>query len=157
MPPPLLVDINSIDLDQILFDAEAIEQVNPHRYEMRQLDAVVHFDPEAGTVVGYKEVTENEFWVRGHIPGRPIMPGVLMLEAAAQLASFSAKTLTKEERFIVFGGIEDVKFRLQVSPGSRLYLLGKFLEMRPRRFKVAAQGVVEGQMIFQATVIGMPI
>ena len=157
MPPPLLVDINSIDLDRILFNAEAIEQVNPHRYEMRQLDAIVHFDPETGSVVGYKEVRENEFWVRGHIPGRPIMPGVLMLEAAAQLASFSAKTLTKEERFIAFGGIEDVKFRLQVSPGSRLYLIGKFLEMRPRRFKLAAQGVVEGQMIFEATVIGMPI
>ena len=116
-----------------------------------------YVDPETGTVVGYKDVTEDEFWVRGHIPGRPIMSGVIMLEAAAQLASFSAKNITDEKRFIAFGGIEDVKFRLQVSPGSRLYLLGKFLEVRPRRFKLAAQGVVEGQMIFQATVIGMPI
>lgn len=157
MPPLLLVDLNTIDLNRIVFDTEAIKQVNPHRYEMRQLDAIVHFDKSSGTVVGYKDITENEFWFRGHIPGRPIMPGVIMLEAAAQMASFSAKKLIDEERFIAFGGLEDVKFRLQVTPGSRLYLLGKFLEIRPRRFKLASQGVVDSQLVFQATVIGIPI
>ena len=157
MPPALLVDINTIDLNRIVFDVEAIEQVNPHRHEMRQLDAIVHFDKDSGTVVGYKDITEDEFWIRGHIPGRPIMPGVLMLEAAAQLASFSAKKVNRLEGFIVFSGLEDVKFRLQVIPGSRLYLLGKFVEIRRRRFKLAAQGVVEGQMVFHATILGMPI
>jgi len=146
-----------MDLNRIVFDVEAIEQVNPHRHEMRQLDAIVHFDKDSGTVVGYKDITDNEFWVRGHIPGRPIMPGVIMLEAAAQLASFSAKKVNRLEGFIVFSGLEDVKFRLQVLPGSRLYLLGKFLEVRRRRFKLAAQGVVEGQMVFHATILGMPI
>jgi 3-hydroxyacyl-[acyl-carrier-protein] dehydratase len=157
MPPALLVDINTINLNQIVFDAEAIEQVNPHRHEMRQLDAIIHFDKDSGTVVGYKDITDNEFWVRGHIPGRPIMPGVIMLEAAAQLASFSAKKVLYQEGFLGFSGLEDVKFRLQVIPGSRLYLLGKFLEIRRRQFKLAAQGVVEGQMVFHATIIGMPI
>ena len=157
MPPALLVDINAIDLNRIVFDVEAIEQVNPHRHEMRQLDAIVHFDKDFGTVVRYKDITDNEFWVRGHIPGRPIMPGVIMLEAAAQLASFSAKKVNRLEGFIVFSGLEDVKFRLQVIPGSRLYLLGKFVEVRRRRFKLAAQGVVEGQMVFHATILGMPI
>ncbi len=157
MPPALLVDIHAMDLNRIVFDVEAIEQVNPHRHEMRQLDAIVHFDKDSGTVVGYKDITDNEFWVRGHIPGRPIMPGVIMLEAAAQLASFSAKKVNRLEGFIVFSGLEDVKFRLQVLPGSRLYLLGKFLEVRRRRFKLAAQGVVEGQMVFHATILGMPI
>ena len=157
MPPALLVDIHAMDLNRIVFDVEAIEQVNPHRHEMRQLDAIVHFDKDSGTVVGYKDITDNEFWVRGHIPGRPIMPGVIMLEAAAQLASFSAKKVNRLEGFIVFSGLEDVKFRLQVLPGSRLYLLGKFMEVRRRRFKLAAQGVVEGQMVFHATILGMPI
>ncbi len=157
MPPALLVDINTIDLNRIVFDAEAIEQVNPHRYEMRQLDAIVHFDKDTGTVVGYKDITDNEFWVRGHIPGRPLMPGVMMLEAAGQLASFSAQKVNRPEGFLGFSGLEDVKFRLPVIPGSRLYLLGKFVENRQRRFKLATQGVVEGQMVFHATIIGMPI
>lgn len=146
-----------MDLNRIVFDVEAIEKINPHRHEMRQLDAIVHFDQNTGTVVGYKDITDNEFWVRGHIPGRPIMPGVVMLEAAAQLASFSAKKVTQQEGFLGFSGLEDVKFRLQVVPGSRLYLLGKFLEIRRRRFKLATQGVVEGQMVFHATIVGMPI
>lgn len=158
MPPPLLIDLDRIDLSHIIYDATAIERINPQRFEMRQLDAIVHLDDAAGTVVGFKDVTEDEFWVRGHIPGRPLMPGVLMIEAAAQLSSFCAKARNpRENRFVGFGGIEEVKFRAQVEPGSRLYLLGKFLEDRPRRFKMATQGVIEDQLVFQAVIIGMPI
>jgi len=158
MPPALIIDLNKIDLHQVIFDTAAIEKTNPHRYEMRQLDGVIWHDEASASVVGYKDITENEFWVRGHIPGRPLMPGVIMVEAAAQLASFYIKFLNKDdERFIGFGGIEDVKFRGTVEPGSRLILLGKLLENRPRRFICAAQGVVNGQMVFQAKIIGMPI
>ncbi|MCP4708649.1 MAG: beta-hydroxyacyl-ACP dehydratase [Planctomycetes bacterium] len=157
MPPQFLFDISGIDLNNVIYDIEHIKTVNPHRYEMQQLDGIVHLDLDAGTAIGYKNITENEFWIRGHIPERPLMPGVLMIEAAAQLASFCAKKASGEERFIAFGGIEDVRFRGQVTPSSRLYILGKFLEVRPRRFKLAAQGLVENQMIFHATVIGMPI
>lgn len=158
MPPPLLVNLDSLDLNQIIYDAAAIEKVNPHRFEMRQLDGIVHLDLAAGTVVGFKDVGEDEFWVRGHIPGRPLMPGVIMIEAAAQLSSFCVKMKNpEEERFLGFGGMENVKFRAQVSPGSRLYLLGKFLEDRPRRFKMATQGLVHGQLAFEAVIIGMPL
>ena len=108
--------------------------------------------------MGYKDVTENEFWIRGHIPGRPLMPGVIMIEAAAQLASFFVKILrTDDDRFIGFGGIEDTKFRGTVSPGCRLYIVEKLLENRPRRFKSAVQGYVNGQMVFETTIIGMPV
>lgn len=158
MPPSLLVDLDRLDLNHILYDVKAIEEINPHRYEMRQLDGIIALDVEAGTVVGFKEVRRDEFWVRGHIPGRPLMPGVLMLESAAQLASFCVKKINVgENRFIVFGGLEGVKFRVQVTPDSRLYLLGKFLENRRRRFKLAAQGVVNGQLAFEAVIIGMPV
>ncbi|MBN2375215.1 MAG: beta-hydroxyacyl-ACP dehydratase [Sedimentisphaerales bacterium] len=157
MPPTLLLNLDEIDLSNIAYDVDAIEKVNPHRFEMRQIDAIVHLDVEQGVILGYKDVTEDEFWVRGHIPGRPLMPGVLMIEAAAQMASILAKVVSGEERFIGFGGIEDVKFRGQVSPGKRLYLLGKFIENRPRRFKMAAQGVVDNQLVFEGMVIGMPM
>ncbi|MBN2212109.1 MAG: beta-hydroxyacyl-ACP dehydratase [Sedimentisphaerales bacterium] len=157
MPPPLLVNLDTIDLNHIIFDTAAIERVNPHRYEMRQLDGIIWHDQATATVLGYKDITPDEFWVRGHIPGRPLMPGVIMVEAAAQLASFYIKFLNKDDRFIGFGGIEDVKFRGTVQPGDRLLLMGKLLENRPRRFICAAQGVVNGQMVFQAKIIGMPV
>ena len=157
MPPPLLVDLNRIDLETVLFDANAVEAVNPHRYEMRHLDGVVHFDPDADVIVGYKDVREDEFWVRGHIPGRPILPGVIMVEAAAQLASFAAHKTSETEGFIGFGGIEEVKFRISLVPGDRLYLLGKFTDRRKRRFKFAAQGVVNGKLAFEGNIIGMPM
>ncbi len=158
MPPLLLIDLHTIDFNNIIYDTKAIEEINPHRFEMRQLDAVVHLDLNAGEIVGYRDTCENDFWVRGHIPGRPLMPGVLMIEAAAQLASIGfSKSNPDEKRFLGFSGIENVKFRGQVLPGQRLCLLGKFLESRPRRFKVAAQGVVDGELVFHATIIGMPI
>lgn len=157
MPPQLIIDLDTIDLDQCIFDAEAIEKVNPHRYEMRQLDGIIYENRDDVTILGYKDVTESEFWVRGHIPGRPLMPGVLMIEAAAQLASFAVKRINDDDRFIGFGGVDDVKFRGVVTPPSRLYIMGKLIENRPRRFISLAQGVVDGQMVFQARIIGMPV
>ena len=160
MPPALLLDLSRIDLDHVAFDAAAIEEVNPHRYEMRQLDGMIYDDQETSTCLGYKDVTEDEFWVRGHIPGRPLMPGVIMIEAAAQLASFYVINSFHEyspDKFIGFGGINDVKFRGAVTPGQRLYLIVKLIERRPRRFICAAQGVVDGQMVFEAKIVGMPM
>jgi len=157
MPPPLLIDLDKIDLQKVIYDVREVEKVNPQRYEMRHLDGIIHLDVDAGLIVGFKDVKEDEFWVRGHIPDRPLFPGVLMIEAAAQLSSFGAKMASTETRFIGFGGIEEVKFRAQVVPGQRLYLLGKFLEIRPRRFKMATQGVVNGQQAFEAVIIGMPL
>ena len=159
MPPSLLLDLDSIDLSQVLYDSEVVEEVNPHRHEMRHLDGIIHADSQEGLYVGFKDVRADEFWVRGHIPGRPIMPGVIMIEAAAQLASFCVQKFADRGRkgFIGFGGIEDAKFRGTVTPPSRLYLIAKLIENRPRRFICATQGVVDGKMVFEAKIIGMPI
>lgn len=159
MPPPLLLDLDAIDLHCVAYDIAAIEKINPHRYEMRHLDGIIFEDRKAGTFLGYKNVRQDEFWVRGHIPGRPVMPGVIMIEAAAQLASFFAHIISKHntDRFVGFGGIEKAKFRGTVTPPARLYLLGKLLENRPRRFVCDTQGVVDGKMVFEAKIVGMPI
>ena len=157
MPPKWLFDISEIDFDSVVMDAEKIESVNPHRFEMRQIDRIVHYSTENNEIIALKEVRDDEFWVRGHIPGRPIFPGVLMIEAAAQMASIAAICETGEERFVGFGGIQDVKFRQQVGPGDKLYILGKFLKKTPRKFTMAAQGIVDGKMVFEAQVIGMPL
>ena len=89
MPPQLLYDVSGIDLNRILFDQEAIRRRNPQRGHMEQLDAIVYADGNLGRIIGYKDTHENEFWVPGHIPGRPLLPGVLMIECAAQVASHS--------------------------------------------------------------------
>ena len=159
MPPINLINLGNIDLNKVLYDTQEVEKVNPHRFEMRQIDGIVHLDVDAGEIIAVKHVREDEFWVRGHIPGRPLLPGVLMVEAAAQMSSFAVIKSFDEptDRFIGFGGIKNVKFRSQVIPGDTLYILGKFMERRPRRFTMDVQGIVNNTMVFEATVIGMPL
>lgn len=162
MPPPLLFDLSQIDLKaKPVFDKEAICKVNPQRFEMQQLDGILWYDKDKCQVLGYKDITQNEFWIRGHIPGRPLMPGVVMVEAGAQLSSFFLKQIYKEEGFIGFAGIEGTKFRLTVVPGQRLYLLGRITKYKRRKrgthVTTAIQGVVEGAIAFETIVSGMGV
>jgi 3-hydroxyacyl-[acyl-carrier-protein] dehydratase len=157
MPPALLFDLTEIDLNaKAVFDQDAICRVNPQRFEMQQLDGILWFDKRKAYVLGYKDVTDKEFWVRGHIPGRPLMPGVIQIEAAAQLLSFFVTQVFEEKGFIGFGGIQRAKFRAPVEPGCRLYLLGHLTEVRPgRRYVCDVQGVVAGTLTLEATISGM--
>ena len=72
MPQKFLVDIDTIDLNEITADIDRIRVLVPHRYQMEQLSGILKFDPENKIIIGYKDVKENEFWVRGHIPGNPL-------------------------------------------------------------------------------------
>jgi 3-hydroxyacyl-[acyl-carrier-protein] dehydratase len=162
MPPPLLFELSQIDLKaKPVFDKEAIDKVNPQRFEMQQLDGILWYDKDKRLVLGYKDVTEDEFWARGHIPGRPLMPGVVMVEAAAQLSSFFVKQTYELEGFIGFAGINSAKFRSIVEPGQRLYLLGHITKFKRRRdtthVTTSVQGIVDGTMVFEAAVSGMQI
>jgi 3-hydroxyacyl-[acyl-carrier-protein] dehydratase len=156
MPPPLLFDLSKIDLTaEPLFDREAICKVNPQRFEMQQLDGILWYDKEKHLILGYKDVTEDEFWVRGHIPGRPLMPAVIMVEAAAQLSSFIVKHIYEMGGFIGFAGIEKAKFRSIIEPGKRLYLLCRITKFRRRKYTCGVQGVVDNTMVFEVVVSGM--
>jgi len=158
MPPPRLFDLSKIDLHrEPVFNRDAIGALNPQRYEMQQLDGVLWYDRQRRLVLGYKDVTDKEFWIRGHIPGRPIMPGVIMVEAAAQLASFFVKKIYDVEGFIGFAGIESAKFRAVVTPGDRLYLLGHITKFNPRKFTFSAQGIVGDTMVFEAVLSGLKV
>lgn len=157
MAPPLLVDLAKVDLGRIVIPLEDIRKLNPHRYEMEQLSAIVHLDAEAGEIVAVRDVREDEFWVRGHIPGRPLLPGVLMIEAAAQMCSVYFKRVSPDPRFLGFGGVDAVKFRGQVVPGDRLVLLGKALEIRSRRAVFDTQGMVGDRLVYEGRITGMPI
>ena len=154
MPPQLLIDLSAIDLNKILFDQEAIRESNPQRGDMEMLNGIVYANPEQGEIVGYKDVRDNEFWVPGHIPGRPLLPGVLMIEAGAQLSSIYTRRFEGWTGFIGFGGVDGVKFRAPVTPGQRMYLLGKKLWARHRRICSKVQGIVNGSMVFEAEITG---
>lgn len=159
MPPSLLLDLSEIDLNaEPVFDKEAICKVNPQRFEMQHLDGILWHDKSRNAILGYKDVTADEFWVRGHIPGRPLMPGVIQIEAAAQLLSFFVKQIYQEEGFVGFGGIDKAKFRATIEPGCRLYLLGHVTTARPgRKYVCDVQGVVDNTMVFEATISGMKV
>jgi 3-hydroxyacyl-[acyl-carrier-protein] dehydratase len=162
MPPPLLFDLSSIDLQaEPIFDREAICKVNPQRFEMQHLDGILWFDKDKFLILGYKDVTDNEFWIRGHIPGRPLMPGVIMVEAAAQLTSFFMKQIYEVEGFVGFAGINSAKFRSVVEPGQRLYLLGHITKFKRRKeatlVTTSVQGVVDGSMVFETAISGMKV
>jgi 3-hydroxyacyl-[acyl-carrier-protein] dehydratase len=157
MPPPFVIDLAGIDLDNVVVSKERIQEDNPQRGDMDHLEAIIHWDKEADVMVGYKEVRTDEFWCDGHLPGNPILPGVIMLEAAAQLSSFWMKNALGLKGFLAFGGVEDAKFRLPVRPPARLYLLGKAVKFRKRRSVCYVQGVVDGKLIFETTVAGVPM
>ena len=159
MPPALMLDLNEIDLNgPPVFDRDAVCRVNPQRFEMQQLDGILWHDPDNGLVLGYKDITDHEFWVRGHIPERPLMPGVIQIEAAAQLVSFFIKEVYQEEGFVGFGGLDRTKFRAAIEPGCRLYLLGHVIEARRgRKYVCDVQGVVGQKLAFEATITGMRV
>ena len=162
MPPPLLFDLSQIDLNgKPLYDKDAVEKANPQRFEMQQLDGILWCDRQKSQILGYKDVTDDEFWIRGHIPDRPLMPGVIMVEAAAQLSSFFMKEIYREEGFIGFAGIESAKFRSVVKPGQRLHLLGHITQYKQRRnttrVTMSVQGIVDGMMVFETSVTGMRV
>jgi len=157
MPPPLLFDLSGIDLNRLVADKDEIRKINPQRHEFEQLDGVVYMDLQQRIILGLRDIRADEWWTRGHLPGRPLFPGVLMIEVAAQLAGFFTRKLLGDPRFIGFGGVDNVKFREVVVPPARMYILAKAVDMRPRRTVCDVQEVVNDRLVFEGRVTGMPV
>src|SRR5262249_26194017 len=159
MPPEALFDVTTVDLSRVLADREAIRAFNLQRFELEHLDAIALIDPARQLIVGYKDVRGDEFWVRGHFPNMPLLPGVLMCEAAAQLCSYYAiaQRIMAPGTMLGFGGLEEVRFRGPVRPGDRLVLAGKALKLNRRQSRFNVQGFVGRQMVFHADVIGIAL
>ncbi len=160
MPPPTLFDLTGIDLNRETLSRKQIyDRYLLQRHEFMLLDAICYADVASGFLISRCDVRPDDWWVRGHVPGRPLLPGVLMLEAAAQTANVNVSMVEPaagaDRGFVGFGGVEACKFREAVVPPARLYILAVTLENRPRRFICKTQGLVDNRMVFEATISGM--
>lgn len=154
-----ITDLDQIDFNRVIADIHEIRRYNPQRYEMEQLTAIVYEDTERHVCVGYKDLGPDEFWIRGHMPGLPLMPGVVMLEAAAQMCSYYVQKYDLlGTEMVGFGGLENVRFRDPVVPGSRLILMSELLKMRRGRMIVSRfQGVVKQSLVVEGEIKGIAI
>lgn len=153
-----LIDLESLDLSQDVMSDEEIRSMLPHAHEFQLIDGICYLDLEAGIVVGYKDWGEDPWWGRGHIPGRPLMPGVLMVEGSAQVSTILMKK--KEgwgnDKFIGLGGLNDVRFRGQVTPPARVHFVSKVGTRSGNRIaKYPAQCFCKGKMVMQMELLGV--
>ena len=158
MPPKALVDVKDIDLERMELRPEQIYgPILPHRHEFALLSGVIKIDAEAGFGLGLKHVRADEFWCRGHFPAWPILPGILIVEAAAQLSLVYYKfTVGKDAKgSLLFGGINGVKFREAVEPGSKLLLACAPIELKVRRSRFRCQGLVDGRVVYEGEITGI--
>ena len=94
----LIIDFSEYDLDHVVADIDEIRRYNPQRFEMEQLTAIVFDDVERGICVGYKDVTDHEFWARGHMPGMPLMPGVSCARRPRRCAAYFVAATQSDRR-----------------------------------------------------------
>jgi 3-hydroxyacyl-[acyl-carrier-protein] dehydratase len=131
--------------------AEEIHKLLPHRYPFVLIDKIVEL--EVGRAVGIKNVTMNEWYFQGHFPGKPVMPGVLQLEAMAQTAVILSKySVDSEGKILVFAGMEEVRFRRLVSPGDVLRIEVVETLRRKKIGRVQAVATVDGEVATEALI-----
>ena len=149
-----LLDVNSPDSPasdsenhQPIFTVEEIQKLLPHRYPFSLVDRIIEYVP-GERAIGIKNVTFNEPHFQGHFPGRPIMPGVLIVEAIAQVGGVVLiQMLESEGGLFLFAGIDKVRFRRQVVPGDQLVMTVEVLSIKRRRFaKMQARAEVDGEL-----------
>lgn len=157
MASTLLFDFSGIDLSQTICDSRGLDEFLPQTGPMRQCDRIVWVSENFRQCVGIKEVRPDEFWCEHHIKGRPLYPGVLMIEASAQCASWLFREQYQQLKFLGFLRCDDAVFRGQVVPGDTFVILVKEIDANARRFISQVQGVVRGKLVFEAKITGMAI
>lgn len=134
------------------FDIQDILGFLPHRYPFLLIDRIVEFIPQK-RCVAIKSVTINEPFFQGHFPGHPIMPGVLVIEAMAQAGGIIMmyELPDREQKLVVFTGIERAKFRQPVTPGDQLRIEVDVLAFRTRAGRIEGKAYVDGKLACEAT------
>ncbi|MCC7011200.1 MAG: beta-hydroxyacyl-ACP dehydratase [Planctomycetes bacterium] len=157
MPAQPIVDLKSLDLSRVVVDSAGVRKHCMQRNRFALLDGVLAIDPKGEWIVGYKDLAREDWWAADHIPGRPIFPGVLQLEGAAQLATYHFMTTVPNvsDKFVGFGGVDKTRFRAVVTPPSRLVLVAKSVRVRPSMFTYLAQGFVDDKLVMETEILGV--
>ena len=132
----------------LVLSSEQIMGLLPHRYPFALVDRLIENDP-GKTAVAIKNVTLNEPQFQGHFPDRPLMPGVLIVEAMAQVGGLIVSQMPDcPEGLFVFAGIDSVRFRRPVTPGDQLVISCELLGIKRKRFgKIKGEAKVDGQLV----------
>jgi 3-hydroxyacyl-[acyl-carrier-protein] dehydratase len=138
----------------IILDTRAIQEILPHRYPFLLVDKIIELIPRE-KIVGVKQVTINEYFFQGHFPAAPVMPGVLQIEALAQVGAILAlrEFEDRENKIPYFSGIESARFRRPVVPGDTLILEVVPIRMGNRVQKMRGEARVDGQITAEAEIM----
>jgi beta-hydroxyacyl-ACP dehydratase FabZ len=134
------------------FDIQGIMEMLPHRYPFLLVDRVIKVIP-GDMIVAMKNVTINEPFFQGHFPGKPVMPGVLIIEAMAQtggILAYQTAPPEKRNRLIYFMGMDKVRFRQMVVPGDQIVFKAKILKFRSKVAKMSGTAAVDDQLVAEA-------
>lgn len=140
------------DAEHVVADLAAIRRYNPQRFEMEQLTAIVYEDTDRHICVGYKDVTTDDFWVRGYLPSTPVMPATLMCEAAHYYAAKQGVHPPPG----VLRSLKDVRCWGGVRPGSRLFVVTELLKIRVALLTCRFQCVVQKRLVCEGILTGSP-
>lgn len=150
------VDLSTVDPEHEAVSTERIRRYLPQRHEFELVGRVCFIDREQGTIVAWTELSEDDWWAKGHFPGRPLVPGILMVEGAAQVATVLWKELASLEGVTIgFGGLENVRFRGKVEPPARMFFLARADKIGSRMAAFPTQALVDGKLVFHATILGV--